>query len=494
MSKLPIAFFLAGTVASSLTSSVLLGQELRSGSLVVKVGDSPTGVGTRTVSDLNTPFTDRDGIVGFTGRVVDELGVKTAFVWRNSGIVWLDTDAPVGFTISGQPEDSMGAGPDGRWVYSNGTVSVANGVSGDSLWVNGQFLLGEPQAAPQDAGKFIRFLSGPMMFDDGSISVIAGTASTPTGGPTTGRSLYRVHFTPLPEWTLVYKTGDSLAGKTIRFPTPGLSFTYDFSDDGVHYAHVIGLDPSTTFSDNNVILDGNILASEGGPVDNVPGGFWRTFTSVGVNNAGTAIIVGEHSQLQGRIIAVGNNMWMRQNDTVTGTNTTLNGPLVASINNAGKIASVWTVDNGEPTFDKALLVGDASGAGVDSAIIVQKRDTLDVNGDTIADFTVTDILSSSVTSRGLDFGDDGNVFVNLSLTPIGGGTAVPAIVKFVAYVACPCVADYDLSGGTPDAGDIDAFFNAWLAGEAGADADCSGGTPDAGDIDTFFTQWLNGGC
>jgi hypothetical protein len=59
---------------------------------------------------------------------------------------------------------------------------------------------------------------------------------------------------------------------------------------------------------------------------------------------------------------------------------------------------------------------------------------------------------------------------------------------------CPCSADYDLSGGTPDAGDIDAFFSDWLLGEARADADCSGGTPDAGDIDTFFAQWLNGGC
>jgi alpha-amylase len=64
----------------------------------------------------------------------------------------------------------------------------------------------------------------------------------------------------------------------------------------------------------------------------------------------------------------------------------------------------------------------------------------------------------------------------------------------VGPTACPCVADFDNSGGTPDAGDIDAFFAAWLAGNETADADCSGGTPDAGDIDEFFLQWLNGGC
>jgi hypothetical protein len=59
---------------------------------------------------------------------------------------------------------------------------------------------------------------------------------------------------------------------------------------------------------------------------------------------------------------------------------------------------------------------------------------------------------------------------------------------------CPCAADFDGSGGTPDAGDVDAFFVAWLSGDATADADCSGGTPDAGDVDIFFQQWLAGGC
>jgi hypothetical protein len=59
---------------------------------------------------------------------------------------------------------------------------------------------------------------------------------------------------------------------------------------------------------------------------------------------------------------------------------------------------------------------------------------------------------------------------------------------------CSCSADFDKSGGTPDAGDIDLFFADWLAGLATADADCSGGTPDAGDIDVFFAQWLAGGC
>lgn len=72
--------------------------------------------------------------------------------------------------------------------------------------------------------------------------------------------------------------------------------------------------------------------------------------------------------------------------------------------------------------------------------------------------------------------------------------SVRPTLTIVYTPGCPCVADFDGSGGTPDAGDIDVYFASWLAGDASADADCSGGTPDAGDIDAFFAQWLAGGC
>jgi YVTN family beta-propeller protein len=61
-------------------------------------------------------------------------------------------------------------------------------------------------------------------------------------------------------------------------------------------------------------------------------------------------------------------------------------------------------------------------------------------------------------------------------------------------VVCPCPADFDGSGGTPDSGDIEAFFNAWLIGSASADVNCSDGTPDSSDVSDFFEAWLNGGC
>jgi hypothetical protein len=80
---------------------------------------------------------------------------------------------------------------------------------------------------------------------------------------------------------------------------------------------------------------------------------------------------------------------------------------------------------------------------------------------------------------------DGPAFINIIDTEV---------VELPEFVECPCIADFNASGGTPDTEDIDAFFSGWLLGIQAADADCSGGTPDTEDINTFFLHWLAGGC
>lgn len=69
-------------------------------------------------------------------------------------------------------------------------------------------------------------------------------------------------------------------------------------------------------------------------------------------------------------------------------------------------------------------------------------------------------------------------------------TSGSALVTLCSRSDCP--ADFDDSGGTADATDIDAFFMAWLAGEPCADVDASGGTPDSMDVEAFFAAWLVG--
>lgn len=94
-------------------------------------------------------------------------------------------------------------------------------------------------------------------------------------------------------------------------------------------------------------------------------------------------------------------------------------------------------------------------------------------------------------------GEPGQLFTLRFIARDLSGTYSPsAEFEWVFRLPCdsPCVADYDNSGGTPDSGDIDAFFADWLNGATCADADNSGGTPDSGDIDAFFATWLAGGC
>jgi uncharacterized membrane protein len=87
---------------------------------------------------------------------------------------------------------------------------------------------------------------------------------------------------------------------------------------------------------------------------------------------------------------------------------------------------------------------------------------------------------------------DGSVIAGWAYDTAAGGVYVGYVARLGS--SCPCPADFNGSGGTPDVSDIDAFFTGWLAGAANADADCSGGTPDVTDIGVFFSAWLAGGC
>jgi fibronectin type 3 domain-containing protein/V8-like Glu-specific endopeptidase len=55
-----------------------------------------------------------------------------------------------------------------------------------------------------------------------------------------------------------------------------------------------------------------------------------------------------------------------------------------------------------------------------------------------------------------------------------------------------CAADFNQDGGV-DGADINAFFEAWEAGEGTADVNLDGGV-DGADVDAFFLVWEAGGC
>ncbi|MEY3231555.1 MAG: hypothetical protein RL689_1644 [Planctomycetota bacterium] len=71
--------------------------------------------------------------------------------------------------------------------------------------------------------------------------------------------------------------------------------------------------------------------------------------------------------------------------------------------------------------------------------------------------------------------------------------ACGTLVSPVATVAPPfCPADFNGDGGV-DGADVEAFFDAWTAGDQAADVNLDGGV-DGTDVETFFTLWTAGGC
>lgn len=74
-----------------------------------------------------------------------------------------------------------------------------------------------------------------------------------------------------------------------------------------------------------------------------------------------------------------------------------------------------------------------------------------------------------------------------------GGAAVTEVRQMIRInPPVPCPADFNMDGGV-DGADVQAFFEAWEAGDSSGDVNRDGGV-DGGDVEYFFTRWEAGGC
>ncbi len=466
-------------------------QPVRRGEVILSVGDTPSWADGQAVDGIETPFTATDGTLGFVGGLTGGTQDARTFVFAVGGPVFFSNEATGGYTLSGR-ETSMGLTCDGKFLYSP-RVTRANGVSGDGLWSNAGLLLAEPDAAPGAPGKYLAFTSGPAMLANGEYSFMAGFSNTP-GGTTTDRALYKGNLNT-GVFTLMYKTGDLVDGRVLRFATPNVSFRYDFSDNGENVIHIVGVDAGA--GTNAVMANGHLVAVQGEALASDPNEGWQNFTGVGVNDSGQQMIFGDFITdiATDAFITVNGNIIVREGDTIAGTALTTPASVrSASINNLGRVGAIWQIGS---TANRALFIGDAADFRGTAIKIVQTGDLLDIDGDGVGDRVVSDLVESTVSGPGMDLADDGAVFTSLNLTPIGGGTAVKAIVKFCydcsTEPACPCCpADFNSDGGV-DGPDVEAFFTAWQDGVTCGDVNKDGGI-DGGDVEAFFTLWSLGGC
>ena len=468
------------------------GQSVVRAEKIIAVGDTPSWAHSGSVTALDTPVVSTDGIVGFNG-TIDPDGISHAFVFREGFPTFIDFDAAPRYILSGR-ETTMGVGPGGTFIYS---PSIANGsFNNDGLWSSSGYIISTRDPAPGISGKFIKFASGPRLLGNNVFMFMAGFSNV-AGGTTTDRALYRGTL-GVPGLTLIYKTGDVIAGETIRFATPTLSFRFDASDHAQHIIHLAGVGAGTT----KVLMDGAWIAQPG---DVLPGSVyadeaWDNFTGVGVNNSGQWMIFGQSANFDDTssndFVAFNGVSTAHENDTIDGVRLTAPSSVrVAALNNLGDVVHMWMLGTGT-SATKALFIGPGSALGT-SRLVARTGDLLDFDGDGVGDYRIYDLPESVVAGPGIDLGDDGRIVTRVTLeNAAGGGTRFDAIERFCyanCTSACPtCAADFNQDGGV-DGADIEAFFTAWSNGDSCGDVNTDGGV-DGSDIESFFSYWENGGC
>jgi hypothetical protein len=98
--------------------------------------------------------------------------------------------------------------------------------------------------------------------------------------------------------------------------------------------------------------------------------------------------------------------------------------------------------------------------------------------------SLTDTLTISPTAVG-----NAGLYSCIVSSPCGRTSTNTALLTINPQ---PCPADFTQDGGV-DGADINAFFEAWEAGESNADVNYDGGV-DGADVDVFFATWEAGGC
>ncbi|MBX3409703.1 MAG: hypothetical protein KF859_07430 [Phycisphaeraceae bacterium] len=473
-------------LAMSVATLGAMGQDIVPAQMILQTGTTPSW-SSGPVTTVNTPFTAEDGTVGFLGIAQNEDGISRRFIFFNDQAVFFDDQAPSPYSLSGG-EGTMGVASGGRFVYSP-SISISGGSGRDGIWTNEGYVISDGDPAPGVPGQFVSFGSRPTMFGDGYFAFVGGLSAT-SGGATNNRVVYKGRVGE-PGLQLMYKTGDVIDGRTLRFATPGLSFNYDFSDNAEHWIHVAAVDGPIN---NAVISNGQIIAEQGEPIigtDPLIG--WENFTGVGINDLGKTLIFGDALEDITRDAFVAYDLvpTIFEGDTVDGITLTSPAlPRAASVNNSGMVLHVWQIQN---SGNRVLFYGDGADLRGTSVKVVRIGDHLDLDGDGIGDVQVRDVPATTTTTPGYDLGDDGAIYAQLVISDIGQTPTRNAIVRFCpGCTETPCVADFNQDGGV-DGADVEAFFIAWEAGDGSADVNQDGGI-DGSDVEFFFIQWEAGGC
>jgi hypothetical protein len=435
MMRIATALYLV--VAFSLTATA---QTVLPASIVVAEGDSVDVPGGQRglITNVNDPMTDGASNAGFTG-TVSIGGVSKGYVWWGDKVIWFsDMGLP---TVLGIGEAYMGIGNDSTFIYSPPIDATAGG--GDGVWTDQGELLHDNDPAPGIAGMFITFCSRPNMTPSGTAYWMSGITNV-VGGTTQAEVIYKSSDRTPGAIEIVFQEGGLIGG----IPTDDLSFDYDMSENGAHFAMQPFLNTGATTDDAAITLDSVIVAREGSPTGD--GDNWVNFNLVRVNNDGTIAFTGDtDAAANDAFIAVDGVIAVREGDTF-GTVTLGTTDRGLALRNDGFMAWAWTTSVG--VGDEVLFLGQASNLAASSVLVLRTGDGLDVTGDLVADYLVADFESLSSDGQGsFDWTGGTTLYTMLELTPVGGGTNIIANVGLDLSAFLPTAG---APGPAPDAASL----------------------------------------
>lgn len=423
----------AGTTlaAALLAVSVAQAQIQRATPIIIE-GEVAPGGGGLVVTNLNSPFTNGNGQVGFTGSL-DNGGSTDNFVWFDTGVIWRNSDALP--TVLTGAEGTMGISDIGEFIYSPATDGE------DSVFGDSGLIIRETDPAPEFPGQFISFASRPQMIDDGTSSWVSGITDT-MGGSTDFRALYQENGGVI---TKVLASGDLVGGFTID--TNGIDFDYSFSDSGSHHISVLLMDTGSTADDGFVYVDGALVARETDPSGD--GDNWDNFDIVDINDNGDYVFSGDTdgATTGDEFIAYNGTIVLREGDTIDGITLASSASVqFLSISNRGQACFTWSTGG-----EEYLFVADADRIRQTARLVFQTGADVDFDGDGVADANITDFNASTGIGPGGEFSADNFIHIEVDLIPDGEIDDIEAILRISAPAACSAGNVNDIAGLPEDA-------------------------------------------
>ncbi len=383
--------------------------------VIVKGGDMHGG---RTVSTVNTPYTNGDGKVGFVASFDD----STRGIWYDTGFIFNSADAAPDTLVGG--ESNMGISNTGGFIYS----PSVNGE--DAVYTHGGTLLRGTDAIGALPGRFSTFNSRPQMTPNGTAYWMGGSSAT-SGGSSSNRHLLKATDPTDPNSiTAVFSGGDIIDGKTVS--TSASNFDFWISDNNANHIHFVTMVTGSTANDEHVYVNGSLLYQEGTAIGDGSGENWAGFDTPSINDSGNYLFSGDTSgpTATDNFLAYNGDLLIREGSTIDSI-TIASGAAVraASLNNDDQAVFIWGWGTGGSAQEHLFYSSDASAMDSNSVRLLSIFEEIDIDMDGFGDYVVTDFNASGIIGPGLSYAEDTFVYVHVDMEPVGGGTSIQAVLR-----------------------------------------------------------------